>query len=206
MECPVITIEGAGAGSVELAEAVFAVPVRADILHRVVEWQRAKRRAGTHAVKTRGEVVGSTRKIYRQKGTGRARHATRQAPQFRGGGVVFGPQVRDHGYALPKKVRKLGLKTALSAKLAEGKLKVLEAAHIDEPKTKLLAKALGALGWGSVLVIDGAAVDTNFARAARNLPGVRLLPEVGANVYDILKHDTLVLTRAAVTALETRLA
>jgi len=205
MKCDVVTLDNKAAGSIDLADAVFGLPARADILHRVVEWQRAKRRAGTHKTKKVADVAGSTQKIYRQKGTGRARHSTRRAPQFRGGGVTFGPVVRDHEHDLPKKVRKLALKTALSVKCAEGKLKVLDAATLDEPKTKALAKALDALGWSSALIIDGPEVDTNFGRAAANLTGVQVLPHVGANVYDILRRDTLVLTRSAVEHLEARL-
>ena len=205
MKCDVVTLDNKAAGSIDLADAVFGLPARADILHRVVEWQRAKRRAGTHKTKKVADVAGSTQKIYRQKGTGRARHSTRRAPQFRGGGVTFGPVVRDHEHDLPKKVRKLALKTALSVKCAEGKLKVLDAATLDEPKTKALAKALDALGWSSALIIDGPEVDTNFGHAAANLVGVQVLPHVGANVYDILRRDTLVLTRSAVEHLEARL-
>jgi large subunit ribosomal protein L4 len=156
-------------------------------------------------VKTRGEVSGSTRKLFRQKGTGNARMGSARTTQRRGGGTVFGPVVRDHGFDLTKKVRKLGLKTALSAKAAEGKLIVVDMAAIKQPKTSDLAKQFAALGWSSVLIIDGAQVDDGFARAARNLPLVDVLPQQGANVYDILRRDTLVLTRGAVEALEARL-
>lgn len=205
MECDVITLENKKAGKVTLADEVFAVAVRPDLLHRAVNWQLAKRRAGTHKTKERNEVQGSNAKPFRQKGTGRARQGTRRAPQFAGGGVVFGPVVRDHAHGLQKKVRKLALKTALSAKQAEGKLIVVETAKMDTPKTSALAKQLAALGWNSVLLIDGAEVDANFKRAASNLPGVDVLPSQGANVYDILRCDTLALTKAAVEALEARL-
>jgi large subunit ribosomal protein L4 len=192
-------------GSIDLAEEVFGLPVRRDILARVVNWQLAKRRAGTHATKGISDVQGTTKKPWRQKGTGRARQGSLRSPQFRGGGIIFGPVVRSHEFDLQKKVRRLGLKTALSAKQAEGKLVVLEAAKLGEAKTKALAKQLDKLGWSSVLIIDGPTLDENFARAARNLPGVDVLPQQGANVYDILRRDTLVLTRDAVQHLEARL-
>src|SRR5438552_623577 len=187
-----------------LAEAVFGAPVRRDILARVVNWQLAKRRAGTHKTKGVSDIQGTTKKPWRQKGTGRARAGSLRSPQFRGGAVIFGPVVRDHGFDLQKKVRRLGLKTALSAKQAEGKLVVVDEARLDEAKTKALRARFDALGWASVLIIDGA-VNEAFARAARNLPKVDVLPEQGANVYDILRRDTLVLTRAAVQQLEARL-
>ena len=206
MQVPVITLDAGEAGTVELAPAVFEETVRPDIMHAVVRWQLAKRRQGTHKAKTRGEVKATTRKMYRQKGTGRARHGAASATQFRGGGKPFGPKPRDHAHDLPKKVRKLGLKSALSAKLAAGKLIVLDTARLEEPKTKELAQRLKQLGWGSVLVMDGPEFERNFMLAARNLPDVGLLPTVGANVYDILRRDVLVLTRAAVRELEERLA
>ena len=205
MESKVITLDNEDAGAMSLADEVFALAVRPDILHRMVRWQLAKRQASTHKTKERNEIRGSTAKIYRQKGTGRARHGNRKAPIFVGGGVAFGPRVRSHAHKLPKKVRRLALKTALSAKQAEGKLIVLENVKIDAPKTGGLARQLAALGWTSVLVIDGSRVDSNFQRAAANLPGVDVLPCQGANVYDILRRDTLVLTKAAVEALEARL-
>ena len=192
-------------GDIDLDDAVFALPVRRDILARVVNWQLAKRRAGTHKAKGISDISGTTKKPYKQKGTGRARQGSLRSPQFRGGAVIFGPVVRSHAFDLQKKVRRLGLKTALSAKLGEGKLVVIDAAHAEEAKTKALRTRLEVLGWGSVLIIDGAAVDQNFARAARNLPRVDVLPQQGANVYDILRRDTLVLTRAAVEQLEARL-
>lgn len=206
MKLEVVGIDSAGAGEIDLADAVFAVEPRADILHRVVRWQRAKRQAGTHKTKTRGETAYSTRKIYKQKGTGGARHGDRGANIFRKGGTAKGPQVRSHAHDLPKKVRALGLRMALSAKAKAGELIVLDKAVLTEPKTKALADAALKLGWSKALIIDGPEVDGNFARAARNLDAVRLLPSAGANVYDILNHKTLVLTRAAVEALEARLA
>ena len=204
MQVPVITLDNGSAGEIELPEALFAAQPRPDIMARVVYWQLAKRRAGTHKVKGMGEVSGTTKKPYRQKGTGRARQGSLRSPQFRGGAVIFGPVVRSHEFGLQKKVRRLGLKTALSAKQAQGKLVVVDEANLDEPKTKALRSRFAALGWSSVLIIDGA-VNANFARAARNLPKVDVLPEQGANVYDILRRDTLVLTRAAVQQLEARL-
>jgi large subunit ribosomal protein L4 len=192
-------------GDIDLADEVFGLPVRGDILARVVNWQLAKRRAGTHKAKGISDISGTTKKPYKQKGTGRARQGSLRSPQFRGGAVIFGPVVRSHAFGLQKKVRKLGLKTALSAKQAEGKLVVIDAATVKEPKTKALRAQFAALGWESVLIIDGAAVDQGFAKAARNLPRVDLLPSVGANVYDIMRRDTLVLTREAVEQLEARL-
>jgi large subunit ribosomal protein L4 len=191
-------------GDIDLADEVFGLPVRGDILARVVNWQLAKRRAGTHKTKGISDISGTTKKPYKQKGTGRARQGSLRSPQFRGGAVIFGPVVRSHEFGLQKKVRKLGLKTALSAKQAEGKLVVIDAASVAEAKTKALRSQFATLGWGSVLIIDGA-VDEGFAKAARNLPKVDVLPSVGANVYDILRRDTLVLTRAAVEQLEARL-
>lgn len=193
-------------GSVELADAIFGVEVRADILHRVVLWQLAKRRAGTHKVKTRAEIARTGAKLYKQKGTGRARHGSRRVNLFRGGGVTFGPVVRDHATDLPKKVRALGLKCALSSKAADGKLVVLDQATLTEPKTKMLAGALEKLGWGNALVITGAEVEKNFGLAARNLQVIDVLPAQGLNVYDILRRDTLVLTQDAVRQIEERLA
>jgi large subunit ribosomal protein L4 len=202
---PVRNLENQEVGDIELDDAVFGLPLRRDILARVVNWQLAKRRAGTHKTKGISEIQGTTRKPYKQKGTGRARQGSLRSAQFRGGATIFGPVVRSHEFSLQKKVRRLGLKTALSAKLGEGKLVVIDAARADEPKTKALRTRLEALGWDSVLIIDGPAVDENFARAARNLPRVDVLPQQGANVYDILRRDMLVLTRAAVQHLESRL-
>ena len=205
MKHPVRNLDNEEVGDIELADEVFGLPVRRDILARVVNWQLAKRRAGTHKAKGISDISGTTRKPYRQKGTGRARQGSLRSPQFRGGARIFGPVVRSHEFSLQKKVRRLGLKTALSAKHSEGKLIVIDAAHIAEAKTKLLRQRLDALGWDSVLIIDGPSIEEGFARAARNLPRVDVLPQQGANVYDILRRDTLVLTRAAVEHLEARL-
>jgi large subunit ribosomal protein L4 len=205
MKLDVMTLAAAKAGEIELDDAVFGLEPRADVLHRVVRWQRAKAQAGTHSVLGKSDVSYSTKKIYKQKGTGGARHGSRKAPIFRHGGVYKGPTPRSHAHDLPKKFRALGLRHALSAKAKAGELMVLEAADMAEAKTAQLAKAAQALGWKRVLVIDGAAVNENFARAARNLEGVDVLPSIGANVYDILRRDMLVLTRAGVEALEARL-
>jgi large subunit ribosomal protein L4 len=205
MKLKVHSLDNKEVGDIDLADEVFGLPVRSDILARVVNWQLAKRRAGTHKAKGISDISGTTRKPYKQKGTGRARQGSLRSPQFRGGAVIFGPVVRSHEFGLQKKVRKLGLKTALSAKQAEGKLVVIEATSIAEAKTKALRAQFETLGWESVLIIDGAAVDESFAKAARNLPKVDVLPSQGANVYDILRRDTLVLTRAAVEQLEARL-
>lgn len=205
MKLDVIKLDGGKAGSVDLDEALFGLEPRADILHRVVRWQRNNAQAGTHKVKTRSETSYSTKKIYRQKGTGGARHGDRNAPIFRKGGVYKGPTPRSHGHELTKKFRKLGLRHALSAKMAAGELVVIDTAAMDAPKTSALAKQVRELGWKRALIIDGAAVDENFAMAARNIEGLDVLPSMGANVYDILKRDTLVLTKAGVEALEARL-
>ena len=206
MKLDVVNLQAGNAGEIELNEAIFGLEPRADILHRVVRWQRAKAQAGTHKVKTRSETSYSTKKIYRQKGTGGARHGDRNAPIFRKGGVYKGPTPRSHAFDLPKKVRALGLRMALSAKAGSGKLIVLDTTEMAEAKTSVLAKAAKELGWKKALVIDGAEVNENFARAARNLDGVDVLPSMGANVYDILRRDTLVITRAGLEALEARLA
>ena len=205
MKADAINLDGKKAGSVDLSDEVFGLEPRADILHRVVRWQRANAQAGTHKVKTRSEVNYSTKKIYRQKGTGGARHGARSAPIFRGGGVYKGPTPRSHGHELTKKFRKLGLRHALSSKAASGNLVVLDAAELKDAKTSVLAKAVKEQGWKRVLVIDGAEVNENFARAAANISGVDVLPSMGANVYDILKRDTLVVTKAGLEALEARL-
>lgn len=206
MKLPVISLDNAAAGEIELPAEVFGAAPRADIMARVVHWQLAKRRAGTHKAKGMGEVSGTTKKPYRQKGTGNARQGSLRSPQFRKGGVVHGPVVRDHGYSLNKKVRRLGLISALSQKAAEGKLVVLDSAAVPaDAKTGAVAKQLKALGWTSALVVDAAA-DENFVRVIRNLPKVQVLPTIGANVYDILNHDVLAVTRAGVEALKERLA
>jgi len=204
MKLDVIKLDGGKAGSVDLDEALFGLEPRVDILHRVVRWQRNNAQAGTHKVKTRSEVSYSTKKIYRQKGTGGARHGARSAPIFRGGGVYKGPTPRSHGHELPRKVRALGLKHALSAKAKAGELVVIDAA-ISDGKTGVLAKMVANLGWKRALIIDGAAVNENFAQAARNIEGLDILPTMGANVFDILKRDTLVITKAGLEALEARL-
>jgi large subunit ribosomal protein L4 len=205
MKVAVKTLDNSAAGEIDLADAVFGLPARADILARVVRWQLAKRQQGTHDTKEIGEVSGGGRKPRPQKGGGTSRHGSTRSPQWRKGAVIFGPTPRSHAFDLPKKVRALGLKTALSSKLAEGKLLVLDSATLGAAKTKEVAARFRSLGLGSALIIDGESVDQNFARAARNLPGIDVLPQQGANVYDILRRDTLVLTRAAVEKLEARL-
>lgn len=205
MKTNVLTLDAKKAGDIDLDDAIFGVTARADILHRVVNWQLAKRRAGTHAVKFRSDISRTGKKWGRQKGGGTARHGDRRANIFIGGGRAFGPVVRDHGYDLPKKIRKLGLKSALSSKQAEGKLIVVDVAELKEGKTKELAAKLEKLGLANALFVDGAEVNENFKRAVKNIPNVDVLPSQGANVYDILRRDTLVLTKAAVAKLEERL-
>lgn len=205
MKLDVIKLDGEIAGSVDLGDDIFGLEPRADILYRVVRWQRNKAQAGTHKVKTRSETSYSTKKIVRQKGSGGARHGDRNAPIFRKGGIYKGPVPRSHAHDLTKKVRKLGLKYALSSKAQSGNLVVIETTELAEAKTNLLAKAVKNLGWKRALVIDGAEVNANFARAAANIEGLDVLPSIGANVLDILKRDTLVITRAGVEALEARL-
>lgn len=205
MKVDVINLDAKNVGSIDLADEVFGAEVRRDLLQRCVEWQRAKRRAGTHKVKVVSEIRGTTAKPHRQKGTGRARAGSLRSTQFRGGATMFGPVVRSHAYKLPKKVRKAALRSALSAKQAAGELVVLDQAKATDSKTKALAQRLGKLGWGKVLIIDGGEVDAGFSRAARNIPGIDVLPSAGANVYDILQSQTLVLTKQAVSALEARL-
>jgi large subunit ribosomal protein L4 len=205
MKAPVINFDNKSAGDIELDDEIFGMPMRRDLLSRAINWQLAKRQAGTHAAKERWEVSGTKKKPFKQKGTGGARQGTLRAPQMRGGGIVFGPRPHSHAFSLPKKVRKLALRTALSAKQADGKLIIVDGASLNEPKTGTLAKQLGKLGWGTTLVIDGATVNENFARAARNIHGLDVLPQIGANVYDILRRDTLVLTKDAVQQLQERL-
>jgi len=204
MKVTVKNLEAADVGAIELDEAIFGVDVRADLLSRVVHWQLAKRRSGNHKTKGISEIAGTTKKPYKQKGTGRARQGSTRSPQFRGGATIFGPVVRDHGYDLPKKVRKLGLMSALASKLKDEKLIVLDDAKLTEPKTKMLKAQLEKLGLTSALIVDGA-VDENLKKAASNLIGIDVLPQIGANVYDILRRDTLVLTKNAIEALEARL-
>jgi len=206
MKADAIKLDGKKSGSVDLDDAIFGLAPRKDILHRVVRWQRNKAMAGTHDVLGRSEVLFSTKKIYRQKGTGGARHGSRGAPIFRGGGTYKGPTPRSHAHDLPKKFRKLGLKHALSAKAAAGELVVVDSVDVKDAKTSAVAKQVGALGWKRALIIDGAEVNADFARAARNISTLDILPSQGANVYDILKSDTLVLTKAGLAALEARLS
>ena len=204
MQIEIRTLGNDSAGIAELSDEIFAAAPRADIMARVVHWQQSRRRAGTHKVKGLGEVRGTTKKPYKQKGTGNARQGSLRAPQFRGGGVVHGPVVRSHGYDLPKKVRRLGLISALSQKAAEGKLVVLDAAA-GAARTKELAAKLKVLGWSSALIVDHT-VDADFLKASRNIHGIDVLPTVGANVYDILRHDVLAITTAGVAGLTERLA
>ena len=205
MKCDIINLDSKSVGSVDLPEAVFGLEVREDILHRVVRWQLAKRQAGTHKTKTVGEVSGTGKKPFKQKGTGRARQGNARAPHQRSGGKAFGPVVRSHAHSLTKKVRRLGLKTALSAKAKEGSIIILDEAKSKEGKTKMLASQIKKLGWKSALIIDGATPDEAFCLAARNIIGVDVLPEQGANVYDILRREKLVLTKAGLEKLEERL-
>ena len=198
MKTEVISLASAETGSIELSDKIFGLPLRPDILARVVRWQLAKRRAGTHATKSVGAVRASTAKLGRQKGSGRARHGSRKANLFRGGAVAHGPVQRSHAFKLPKRIRILGLKMALSTKKAEGKLRILEDTVIEQTKTKALFSQLSAMGITNALIIDGATVGHNFRRATANIPGIDLLPCTGANVYDILRHDMLVLSKDAV--------
>ncbi|MFC3100736.1 50S ribosomal protein L4 [Altererythrobacter lauratis] len=204
MKVKVQNIDGKASGDIELSDAVFGVEPRADILHRIVTWQLENRRGIARATRERSDVARSGIKFGRQKGGGRARHGDRRAPVFIGGGKAHGARRREFGQSLNKKVRALGLKMALSSKVNSG-LVVVDSLELKDAKTKAIAAAFGKNGWaGKVLVIDGDAVDAGFALATRNLPGVNVLPAVGANVYDILKHDTLILTKAAVEKLEAR--
>ena len=204
MKAKVLTLDSAEAGEIDLNDEIFGLEPRADLMQRVVVWQLAKRRAGTHKTKTRGEVNRTTKKVYRQKGTGSARHGARSAPLFVGGGKAMAPVVRSHEFDLPKKVRAAGLRHALSAKARDAKLIVLDSAAVGEVKTKVLAARLGKLGSGHMLIVDGA-FDKKFALSARNLAKVSLLPAAGLNVYDVLRRDTLVMTKAAIQAIEERL-
>ena len=204
MKLDVNSFDGSVVGSVELPAEIFGLEPRQDLIQRMVLWQLARRQAGTHKVKGRAEIWRTGKKMYKQKGTGGARHGSARVPQFRGGGRAMGPVVRSHAHDLPKKVRALALRHALSAKLKDGCIRVFDHASIASPKTRELAERFGKLGLASVLVIDGAEVSANFALAARNIPNVDVLPVQGINVYDILRRDTLVLTKAAVEALEAR--
>ncbi len=204
MKLDITTFDGETAGSVDLDEAIFGLEPRADILQRCVRWQLAKRQAGTHAVKNRADIARTGKKMYKQKGTGNARHGSARVPQFRGGGRAFGPQVRSHEHDLPKKVRALALRHALSVKARDAALIVIDEARLDAAKTKALKDRFGTLGLSNALIIAGAEVEPNFGRAARNIPNIDVLPVQGINVYDILRRDKLVLTREAVDALEAR--
>lgn len=206
MKATVVTLDAKKVGDITLSDAIFGVEARADILHRVVNWQLAKRRAGTHAVKFRSDIARTGARFGNQKGGGSARHGSRRSNIFIGGGRAFGPIPRDHGHSLPKKVRKLGLKTALSAKQAEGKLIVVDSADLKDCKTKELVAKLNKLGATNALFIDGNEVNANFLSASANIPNIDILPSQGANVYDIIRRDTLVLTKAAVAKLEERLS
>jgi len=204
MELKVTTLEGKEAGSVQLSDAIFGLDPRSDLIQRCVIWQLARRQAGTHKAKGRAEIARTGKKMYKQKGTGGARHGSARVPQFRGGGRAFGPVVRSHEIDLPKKVRALALRHALSAKAKDGGLIVIDSATVKEAKTKALAAQFNGLGLSNALIIDGAQVDNGFAAAARNLPHIDVLPVQGINVYDILRRQKLVLTKAAVDALEAR--
>ncbi|HMI96856.1 MAG TPA: 50S ribosomal protein L4 [Micropepsaceae bacterium] len=205
MKAKVLTLDSKDAGEIDLNDDIFGLEPRADLIQRVIIWQLAKRRAGTHKTKTRGEVNRTTKKVYRQKGTGSARHGARSAPLFVGGGKAMAPVVRSHEFDLPKKVRAAGLRHALSSKAKDSKLIVLDAASVAEIKTKTLALRLGKLGSGHLLIVDGT-FDEKFHRSARNLAKVSLLPAAGLNVYDVLRRDTLVMTKAAIKAIEERLS
>lgn len=205
MKATVKNLDNKDVGTLELADAIFGVEPRRDLLTRTVRWQLAKRRSGNHATKGISDISGTTKKPWAQKGTGRARQGSLRSPQFRKGAVIFGPQVRDHGHDLPKKIRRIALCMALSSKQKEGKLIILDQARVEAPKTKVVAQKLAKMGIGSALVIDGSNMDPSFALAVRNLKNVDVLPEQGANVYDILRHDVLVLTKNGVEQLSERL-
>ena len=205
MKLPVTSLENKKSGDIELSDSIFGLTPRGDLLNRMVNWQLAKRRAGTHKTKGISEIRGTTKKPFKQKGTGRARSGSLRSPQYRGGAVIFGPVVRDHGFDLPKKVRTLALKHALSAKAADGKLIVVDKIEAKAPKTKDLVGKLSALGISSAVFVSGEEVDVSFDLAARNIPKIDVLPQRGINVYDILRRDTLVLSRDAVEHLEARL-
>jgi len=205
MKVKIKNLDAKDVGEIDLADDIFGVKPRADLLARVVNWQLAKRRSGNHKTKGISDISGTTKKPFAQKGGGRARQGSLRSPQFRGGARIFGPVVRSHEFDLPKKVRKLGLKAALSAKQAEGKLVIVEDGKIPGSKTSALANSLRKFGWSSVLIVDGRDLSIDLVRAAANIPHVDVLPSQGANVYDILRRDTLVLTKDAVKHLEERL-
>lgn len=206
MKIDITSLDGKKAGSIELNEAIFGLEPRPDILARMVRYQLAKRRAGTHKTKDRGEIARTGKKLYRQKGTGNARHGSARVPQFRGGGRAFGPVVRSHAHDLPKKVRALALKHALSAKAKDGGIIVWTNAEMAEPKTKTLKANFAKLGLTNALIVDAAEVKAGFGQAARAIPEIDVLPVQGINVYDILRREKLVLTKAAIDALEARFA
>jgi large subunit ribosomal protein L4 len=204
MKIDVTSISGAAAGSLELNDAIFGLDPREDLIARMLRWQLAKRQAGTHKTKGRAEIWRTGKKLYKQKGSGNARHGSARVPQFRGGGRAFGPVVRSHEHDLPKKVRALALRHALSAKAKDGAIMVVDHASLADAKTKVLKDNFGKLGLGNALIVDGSEVNVNFALAARNIPNIDVLPIQGINVYDILRREKLVLTKAAVDALEAR--
>jgi large subunit ribosomal protein L4 len=204
MELKVTTLEGKAAGSVKLSDEIFGLEPRKDIILRCVQWQLNKRQAGTHKTKDRGEIWRTGKKMYKQKGTGGARHGSARVPQFRGGGRAFGPVVRSHATGLPKKVRSLALRHALSAKAKDGGLVVIDKAALESAKTRTLVGQFSGLGLTNALIVDGAELNNGFALAARNIPNIDVLPIQGINVYDILRRQKLVLTKAAVDALEAR--
>ncbi|RAI44171.1 50S ribosomal protein L4 [Rhodoplanes roseus] len=204
MEFKVTTLDGETSGSIELSADIFGLEPRADLIQRCIVWQLSRRQRGTHAVKNRAEIWRTGKKMYKQKGTGSARHGSARVPQFRGGGRAFGPQVRSHAIELPKKVRALALRHALSAKAKDGGIVVLDRAALDDGKTKTLKARFAKLGFENALIIDGAELESKFTLAARNIPNIDVLPVQGINVYDILRRHKLVLTRAAVDALEAR--
>jgi large subunit ribosomal protein L4 len=205
MKIDVITLDGAPGGSIELSDDIFGLEeIRGDILQRCVTWQLAKRRAGTHKIQVRNEVSRTGKKMYKQKGTGGARHGSRRAAQVVGGAKAHGPVVRSHAFDLPKKVRALALRHALSSKAKAGALVVLDSASLAEPKTAALRGQFATIGLSNALVIAGATVDANFKLAARNIPNVDVLPDAGLNVYDVLRRHTLVLTKDAVAAIQAR--
>ncbi len=206
MEHKIMSLAGKSSGKIELKQELFGLEPRQDIIQRMVRYQLAKRRSGTHDVKNRSEIRGSGRKIVRQKGSGGARHSTRKVNIFRGGGRAFGPTPRSHAFKLPKKVRALALKHALSAKAKANDILILDKAELKEPKTALLKKMFDKIGLDNALIIDGAQLDDNFAKASKNIPLIDVLPVQGINVYDILRRKKLVLTKAAIAGLEERLS
>jgi large subunit ribosomal protein L4 len=204
MELKVVALDGKESGKATLSDEIFGLEPRKDLLQRCVNWQLAKRQRGTHKTKDRSEIWRTGKKMYAQKGTGGARHGSARVPQFRGGGRAFGPIVRSHAHALPKKVRALALRHALSSKAKDGGIMLIDKASVKDNKTKALAKQFGKLGLANALIIDGAEIEANFRSAARNIPNIDVLPVQGINVYDIMRRKTLVLTKAALDALEAR--